>query len=245
MTQTPGSNGPQDHFPEDGQTVFDVEGEAHEGSPEHADQSGGRATAAPGPGATDEAAGDTGDSGGEPAAAAYEETPEEMAQRLKELTADLQRLQAEYVNYKRRVDRDRDLVLQNAKYTILSALLPVLDDIDRAREHEELTGGFKVIADSLERIVSSEGLIRFGAEGDEFDPNLHEALMHSLSPHVARTTCDKVVQAGYRFGDRVVRPAKVLVVDPDPAAAPMVVDGDAGRAPMPEAHPDQMDDPDA
>jgi molecular chaperone GrpE len=150
-----------------------------------------------------------------------------MAQRVKELTADLQRLQAEYVNYKRRVDRDRELVLQNAKYSILSALLPVLDDIDRAREHEELDGGFKAIAESLERIVSGEGLVKFGASGDPFDPRHHEALMHSLSPHVTTTTCDKVVQAGYQLGDRVVRPALVTVVDPDPDAAGRT-DGETG-----------------
>jgi molecular chaperone GrpE len=159
-----------------------------------------------------------------PAAGAPYETAEEMATRITELTADLQRLQAEYVNYKRRVDRDRDLVLQNAKFTILSALLPVLDDVDRAREHEELTGGFKAVADSLERIVAGEGLHKFGASGDPFDPRLHEALMHSLSAHVTTTTCDKIVQAGYQFGDRVVRPALVTVVDPDPDAAPAAVE---------------------
>ncbi len=176
--------------------------------------------------------GQSSDEQGEPQATAEEgsqastppggtgETPEQMAARLQELTADLQRLQAEYVNYKRRVDRDRELVLQNAKYSILSALLPVLDDVDRAREHEELNGGFKVIAEALERIVAGEGLVKFGASGDPFDPRVHEALMHSLSPDVSTTTCDKVVQAGYQFGDRVVRPALVTVVDPDVSAAP-------------------------
>ena len=163
---------------------------------------------------------------GEPVAGAPYETPDEMASRIKELTADLQRLQAEYVNYKRRVDRDRDLVLQNAKFTILSALLPVLDDIDRAREHEELTGGFKVISESLERIVSGEGLVKFGQPGEPFDPRVHEALMHGLSPDVETTTCDKIVQAGYRIGDRVVRPAMVTVLDPDPSAAS---DGGTGQ----------------
>jgi molecular chaperone GrpE len=145
-----------------------------------------------------------------------QETPEEMAARIQELTGDLQRLQAEYLNYKRRVERDRDLVLQNAKFSILSALLPVLDDVDRAREHEELSGGFKAVADSLERIVVGEGLVKFGAPGDAFDPRVHEALMHALSPDVVTTTCDKIVQAGYRIGDRVVRPALVTVVDPEP-----------------------------
>jgi molecular chaperone GrpE len=187
----------------------------------------------------------------EPAAAgAPFETPDEMAQRIGELTTDLQRLQAEYVNYKRRVDRDRDLVLQNAKFTILSALLPVLDDVDRAREHGELTGGFKAVAESLERIVAGEGLHKFGASGDPFDPRLHEALMHSLSPEVTTTTCDKVVQAGYEIGGRVVRPAMVTVVDPDPAAAaePTAASADPEAAavehdgPVPELRPENEDE---
>jgi molecular chaperone GrpE len=163
--------------------------------------------------------------------------------RVAELTADLQRLQAEYVNYKRRVDRDRDLVLQNAKFSILSALLPVLDDVDRAREHEELSGGFKAVADSLERIVSGEGLVKFGARGDEFDPRLHEALMHALSPEVDRTSVDKGVQAGYQFGDRVVRPAMVTVVDPDPSgqAAAGQGDGQVGAA-VPEGADEAVED---
>lgn len=140
--------------------------------------------------------------------------------RVAELTADLQRLQAEYVNYKRRVDRDRELVLQNAKYAILSSLLPVLDAIDRAREHGEVEGGFKAVADSLERVVEGQGLHKFGAPGDEFDPTKHEALMHGHSPEVTTSTCQNIVQAGYTIGDRVVRPAQVTVVDPEQADTP-------------------------
>jgi len=132
------------------------------------------------------------------------------------LTNDLQRLQAEYVNYKRRVDRDRQLVKENATFSVLSALMPVLDDLDRAREHGELEGGFKAVADSLERIVAAHGLVKFGKPGDEFDPRFHEALMHSHSPDVTTTTCRDIVTAGYQIGDRVVRPAKVTVVDPEP-----------------------------
>ncbi len=134
------------------------------------------------------------------------------------LTNDLQRLQAEYVNYKRRVDRDRQLVKENATFSVLSSLLPVLDDLDRAREHGELEGGFKAVADSLERIVAAHGLVKFGKPGDEFDPRFHEALMHSHSPDVTTTTCRDIVTAGYSIGDRVVRPAKVTVVDPEPSA---------------------------
>lgn len=148
-----------------------------------------------------------------------EADPVAVAQaELAERTLDLQRLQAEYVNYKRRVDRDRDLVRDNARVSVLSALLPVLDDIDRAREHGELEGGFKAVADSLIGVVSGLGLVRFGEPGDEFDPNLHEALMHGHSPDVMTTTCQDIVQAGYRVGERVVRAAKVTVVDPEPGA---------------------------
>ncbi len=134
---------------------------------------------------------------------------------LAERTLDLQRIQAEFLNYKRRVDRDRDLVKQNATYAVLSGLLAVLDDIDRAREHGELEGGFKAVADSLERTVSTLGLTRYGATGDAFDPNVHEALMHGHSPEVTTTTVDVVAQPGYRIGDRVLRAAKVTVLDPE------------------------------
>jgi molecular chaperone GrpE len=134
---------------------------------------------------------------------------------LAERTLDLQRLQAEFLNYKRRVERDRELVQQNAVYSVLSGMLPVLDDIDRAREHGELEGGFKAVADSLERTVTTLGLTKFGAKGDEFDPRLHEALMHGHSPDVTTTTVDVVAHAGYRIGDRVLRAAKVTVLDPE------------------------------
>lgn len=134
---------------------------------------------------------------------------------LAELTTDLQRLQAEFVNYKRRVERDRELVKQNATFAALATLMPVLDDVDRAREHGEVEGGFKAVADALDRAVNGLGLTKFGVTGDEFDPTLHEALMHGHSPEVTTTTVDKVVQAGYRIGERVVRAAKVTVLDPE------------------------------
>ena len=163
---------------------------------------------------------------GEDQAAADELTLAQTA--LAERTLDLQRLQAEFLNYKRRVDRDRELVKQNATFAVLGGLLPVLDDIDRAREHGELEGGFKAVADSLERIVSALGLTKFGAKGDVFDPTLHEALMHGHSSEVTTTTVDVVAHAGYRIGDRVVRAAKVTVLDPEP-------EGAAAEEPEPEA----------
>ena len=138
-----------------------------------------------------------------------------MKMALEERTLDLQRLQAEYVNYKRRVERDRELVRQNATYAALTPIIDVLDTIDRARDHEPLEGGFKAVAEQLERIVAGLGLVKFGAVGDEFDPTIHEALSHiGTDPEVKVTTCKVVAKAGYKMGDRVVRAAQVLVVDP-------------------------------
>jgi molecular chaperone GrpE len=134
---------------------------------------------------------------------------------LADLTGDLQRLQAEYLNYKRRVERDRDLIRENATYAALVPIIEVLDTIDRAREHGDLDEGFRAVADQLERVVAGLGLIRFGAAGDVFDPSLHDALSHiGEDPDVTVTTCKVVAKAGYRIGDRVVRAAQVLVVDP-------------------------------
>ena len=132
-----------------------------------------------------------------------------------DLTADLQRLQAEYLNYKRRVERDRELIRENATYAALAPITEVLDTIDRAREHAPLEDGFKAVADQLERIVAGLGLAKFGAVGDPFDPTIHEALSHiGEDPEVEVTTCKVIAKAGYRIGERVVRAAQVLVVDP-------------------------------
>jgi molecular chaperone GrpE len=144
----------------------------------------------------------------------------QLQQALAERTADLQRIQAEYVNYKRRVDRDRELVRENATYTALAPIVEVLDTIDRAREsaesrESELDDGFQAVADQLERVVANAGLIKFGQPGDAFDPRFHEALSHiGEDPDVEVTTCKVIAKAGYRIGERVVRAAQVLVVDP-------------------------------
>ncbi len=134
---------------------------------------------------------------------------------MAELNADLQRLQAEYLNYKRRVERDRELVRENATYAALTPIIEVLDTIDRASEHGPLEGGFKAVAEQLQRAVSGVGLSKFGAVGDPFDPTVHEALSHiGEDPEVEVTTCKVIAKAGYKLGDRVVRAAQVLVVDP-------------------------------
>ena len=149
------------------------------------------------------------------------EAPTEMAegppveQQLAERTADLQRLQAEYLNYKRRVERDRELVRENATYQALAPIIEVLDNIERAREHGPLDSGFRGVAEQLERVVAAQGLVKFGEPGDAFDPTIHEALSHiGEDPGVDVTTCKVIAKAGYRIGERVVRAAQVLVVDP-------------------------------
>jgi molecular chaperone GrpE len=140
--------------------------------------------------------------------------------QLEERTSDLPRLQAEFVNYKRRVERDRELIRENATYAALAPIVEVLDTVDRAREHSQKSGqsldaGFQAVADQLERTVERLGLTKFGAVGDPFDPTIHEALSHiGEDPEVEVTTCKVIAKAGYRIGDRVVRAAQVLVVDP-------------------------------
>ena len=135
-----------------------------------------------------------------------------------DLTRDLQRLQAEYVNYKKRVDRDREMHRDLAVSSVVESLLPVLDDIHLARQHGDLEGGpFAAIADKLDGTLTKIGVERFGQPGDPFDPNVHEALMHieaELAKGTEVTTVVQVLQPGYRMGQRVIRPARVAVADP-------------------------------
>ena len=131
------------------------------------------------------------------------------------LTEDLQRLQAEYSNYKKRVDRDRLLAGEFATAATLIEFLPILDDLDRASEHGELTGGFKAIADQVLNATKKLGLEKFGETSTTFDPNIHEALMHETSSEVKETTVTKILQFGYKYKERVLRPARVIVTDPE------------------------------
>ena len=130
------------------------------------------------------------------------------------LTADLQRLQAEYANYRKRVERDRAVAYESAIGAVLTELLALLDDVDRAEQHGELTGGFKAVADQLNSITSRIGLEKYGTEGEPFDPQIHEALMHDESADVAVATASKILQPGYKYKERILRPARVAVTDP-------------------------------
>ena len=143
------------------------------------------------------------------------EVEEESLDLTATLTADLQRLQAEYSNYRKRVERDRAVAAEIAIAAVLSELLATLDDIDRAAEHGELTGGFKSVADQLINTTTKLGLERYGKDGDEFDPQIHEALMHETSAAVTMPTASKILQPGYKFKERVLRPARVAVTDPE------------------------------
>ena len=131
------------------------------------------------------------------------------------LTGDLQRLQAEYINYRKRVERDRSLSHELAVSAVLTELLPVLDDLDRAKEHDELTGGFKAVADRLVALTSKIGLEQFGEVGTTFDPQIHEALSHTTSTEVTETTATAILQPGYKYKNRILRPARVAVTDPE------------------------------
>jgi len=165
--------------------------------------------------------GDTQDLDAEPVAVAVvvEEEPDsdldELRKGLDELTRDLQRVTAEYANYRKRVDRDRALTAEQATGAVLASLLPVLDDLDRARNHGDLVGPFASVADQLSAALGKFGLTAFGDVGDPFDPTVHEAVAHTSSPDVTETSCIEIMRRGYLLGERLLRPALVAVADPE------------------------------
>jgi molecular chaperone GrpE len=143
-----------------------------------------------------------------------EEAPGQETDPVASLTADLQRLQAEYANYRKRVERDRSVAHELAIGSVLTELLATLDDIDRAATHGELTGGFKAVADQLASLTNRFGLEKYGTDGEVFDPQIHEALMHDTSADVAVATASKILQPGYKYKERILRPARVSVTEP-------------------------------
>ncbi|NUT36870.1 MAG: nucleotide exchange factor GrpE [Hamadaea sp.] len=139
---------------------------------------------------------------------------EMLRKQLDEAQVDIKRVAAEYKNYRDRVKRDQAAAAEIAVAGVLSALLPVLDDLDRARDHGDLTGPFGSVAEQLLAVVGKFGLTAFGAKGDAFDPKLHEAVAHLPSPDVTEETCIDVMRRGYMLGDRLLRPAMVAVAAP-------------------------------
>ena len=164
--------------------------------------------------------GEAGGDGDEPplqekASAIFHAKVAELEELVAERTADLQRLQAKYVNYKKRVDRDRLLARQGGVEAVVLDLLPVFDSIEGAREHDELVGGFRLVADELEKLTGKYGLEVFGEVGEVFDPQVHEALMQlPYDGEITEPTVSAVMQKGVRLNDRVLRPARVAVADP-------------------------------
>ncbi len=140
--------------------------------------------------------------------------PESVIDPVATLTNDLQRLQAEYANYRKRIERDRLVAHEMAIGAVLTELLALLDAVDLAEQHGEVTGGFKAVADQLNSITSRIGLEKYGSEGEAFDPQIHEALMHETSADVAVPTATKILQPGYKYKERILRPARVSVTDP-------------------------------
>lgn len=167
----------------------------------------------------------TGDEAEQVIAAEIDALEEEIAEAVEgakseseliaDLTTDLQRLQAEYSNYRKRVERDRSLAHEVAVASVLTEILPILDDLDRAASHNELSGGFKAVADQIVAITQRIGLIRYGEAPAEFDPNIHDAMLHETSPEVKETTVTAILQPGYKFKERILRPARVTVTDPE------------------------------
>jgi molecular chaperone GrpE len=160
----------------------------------------------------------------------------DVARQLAERTEDLQRVTAEYANYRRRVDRDRSLVVDQAAERFAAQLFPIVDDIERARDHGDLDGAFKVVADRVLGLLDGLGVTAFGKAGDPFDPALHEAVIHDTSPEVSLPTATTVLRQGFRRGDRVLRTAMVAVTDPEqpapaePAAAATTDEADASAS---------------
>jgi molecular chaperone GrpE len=144
-----------------------------------------------------------------------EEAVAEVVDPVTALTEDLQRLQAEFANYRKRIERDRSLASDLAISSVLFEFLAILDDLDRAESHGELSGGFKAVAEQINATMTKLGLEKYGSAPEAFDPNIHEALLHETSSEVRETTVSKILQPGYKYKERILRPARVVVTDPE------------------------------
>jgi len=142
-----------------------------------------------------------------------DEAVAEVIDPVTALTEDLQRLQAEFANYRKRIERDRSLASDLAISSVLFEFLAILDDLDRAESHGELSGGFKAVSEQINATMAKLGLEKYGSAPEAFDPNIHEALLHERSSEVRETTVSKILQPGYRYKERILRPARVVVTD--------------------------------
>ena len=173
--------------------------------------------------------------GAAPSGAAPGAPPSPDADQIAELTADLQRVQADFANYRKRALRDQEMAGERAKAVVVSQLLPVIDDLDRARSHGDLEGGpLKSVADKLAAALNGLGLVEFGTEGEAFDPALHEAVQHEGDG--ANPVLGHVMRKGYKLGEFVLRPAMVGVVDAVEVTAVEVTD--SNDTPNEDRHPD-------
>ena len=144
-----------------------------------------------------------------------DEAVAEVVDPVTALTEDLQRLQAEFANYRKRIERDRSLASDLSISSVLFEFLAILDDLDRAESHGELSGGFKAVAEQINATMTKLGLEKYGSAPEAFDPNIHEALLHETSSEVRETTVSKILQPGYKYKERILRPARVVVTDPE------------------------------
>ncbi|ASO23028.1 molecular chaperone GrpE [Actinoalloteichus hoggarensis] len=167
---------------------------------------------------------------------------EDLTRQLADRTADLKRLNAEYANYRKRVDRDREAVAVSGRAQLAAEFLVVLDDLERAEAHGDLTGAFRAVADKLIGTLTKSGLEPFGEVNEPFDPTTHEAVQHDTSPDVSGPTVTTVLRRGYRFGDRVLRPALVAVTDYE-AAAPGAAEPAAAETSSADQRADSSSDP--
>jgi molecular chaperone GrpE len=192
---------------------------AEPGQPAEGGQASGKSSGQP----SDNADQPTGTAGSRaPSSVTVAGVPEAIGAELAALRAeldehlrDLQRVTAEYANYRKRVERDRAVVGEQSVALVIAALLPILDDLDRAREHGDLVGPLGAMAESLASALSKFGLNAFGEPGDTFDPKRHEAVTHENSADVTEPTCVTVMRRGYLLGERLLRPALVAVADPE------------------------------
>jgi molecular chaperone GrpE len=199
----------------DGKATGESVSDAKEAKANEAAKTGAHRAAEPEEGAEVKASGDAAPTPAPAPAPGLGAELEALRNELEERTRDLQRVTAEYANYRKRVDRDRGAAAEQTTGAVLSALLPVLDDVDRAREHGDLVGPFATVAEALTATTGKLGLVPFGEKGDPFDPTRHEAVAHQTSPDVTEPTCVEVMRRGYTLGERLLRPALVAVADPE------------------------------